>query len=114
MAGYNHATSTYILIALTVVFGLVSGYVVFFGIPPELKKWLQEEALEYMGENKASYMTKAAIDNIPEGDQKELKQARDSIKNMGGGALQNPLGKFAGNKGDDAKGEFDNLTKGFK
>jgi len=28
MAGYNHATSTYILIALTVVFGLVSGYVV--------------------------------------------------------------------------------------
>jgi hypothetical protein len=41
-----------------------------FGIPPEMKSWLQEEALEYMGENKASYLTKAAIDKIPEGDQK--------------------------------------------
>lgn len=41
-----------------------------FGIPPELKRYLQEEALEYMGENKASYLTKAAIDKIPEGDQK--------------------------------------------
>jgi hypothetical protein len=35
-----------------------------------MKKYLQEEALEYMGENKASYMAQAAVDKIPEGDQK--------------------------------------------
>ncbi|KAK5172324.1 uncharacterized protein LTR77_003962 [Saxophila tyrrhenica] len=131
---YNHATSTYILIFLTIIFGLVGGYVMFFGIPPELKSWLQEEALEYMGENKASYLAKAGIDAIPEGDQKvapalfsqfwcrkgrdlsangvmqELKQARNKIKQMGGGALQNPLGKFAGDAGDDMQKDF---TKNF-
>jgi hypothetical protein len=30
---------------------------------------MQETALEYMGENKASYMMKAGIDSLPEADQ---------------------------------------------
>ena len=40
-----------------------------FGIPPSIKKWLQEEALEYMGENKASYMMNKGVDMLPEADQ---------------------------------------------
>lgn len=35
-----------------------------------MKRYLQDEAMEYMGENKASEMAKQAIDKIPEGDQK--------------------------------------------
>lgn len=40
-----------------------------FGIPPSVKSWMQETALDAMGENKASYMMKAGIDQLPEADQ---------------------------------------------
>lgn len=42
------------------------------------------------------------ISKIPEGDQQELKDLKKGVSNLGGGALQNPLGKFAGDTADDA------------
>lgn len=46
-----------------------------FGIPPQLKRQLEEKALETMGENKASYMMKDAIGKVPASDQKVNKQS---------------------------------------
>jgi len=40
-----------------------------FGIPPQLKRQMEEKALETMGENKASYMMKDAIGQMPASDQ---------------------------------------------
>lgn len=37
---------------------LATAYLYFFGIPPELKRKLERQALKTMGENKMSYMTK--------------------------------------------------------
>lgn len=56
-----------------------------FGIPPELKRKMEEKALETMGENKASYLMKDAIGKVPASDQKvhpppypEFSQSRGS------------------------------------
>ena len=46
------------------------------------------------------------ISKIPEGDQKELKDLKKGISNLGGGALQNPLGKMTGDAADDATKPF--------
>ena len=74
---------------------------------------MQETALEYMGENKASYMMKAGIDSLPEADQdvshpslpffmcggvadvssQEIKGIRKNAKNVMGEGMKNPLGK---------------------
>ncbi|KAK3625629.1 hypothetical protein LTR56_015398 [Elasticomyces elasticus] len=97
---------TYILATIAVSMALVAGYITFFGIPPQLKRQMEEKALETMGENKASYMMKDAIGKVPASDQQEIKDVQKGLGNLGGGALQNPLGKFAGNTADDA-------TKGF-
>ena len=40
-----------------------------FGIPPSIKRWIEEEGLQAMGENKASYMAKSMVDKMPEADQ---------------------------------------------
>lgn len=40
-----------------------------FGIPPSIKRWIEEQGLEAMGENKASYLAKSAVDKLPEADQ---------------------------------------------
>lgn len=64
------------------------------GIPPALKRKLEDKALETMGENKASYMMKDAIGKVPEADQKELGEIKEGVGNLGGAALQNPLGKL--------------------
>jgi len=40
-----------------------------FGIPPQMKRQMEEKALETMGENKASYMMKDAIGQMPASDQ---------------------------------------------
>jgi hypothetical protein len=37
--------------------------VYLFGIPPELKRKMERQALQTMGENKLSYMAKGTIDN---------------------------------------------------
>jgi len=49
----------------TVLFSILAGIVAvtaaiiyLFGVPPEVKKQMEEKALETMGENKASYMMK--------------------------------------------------------
>ncbi|KAK3709273.1 hypothetical protein LTR37_011011 [Vermiconidia calcicola] len=111
MANNNSwSISTYILIVLTLIIGAVTAYIFFFGIPPELKKRLQDEAFEQLGENAASNMMKQALDKVPEGDQKELKQARDKLL----GGKNNPLGKFANNAGDDATKDLREGLNSFK
>ena len=65
-----------------------------FGIPPWLKREIEDKALETMGENKASYLTKSYVDKIPASDQKDVKELKKGAGNAAGGALQNPLGGF--------------------
>jgi len=65
-----------------------------FGIPPWLKRELEEKALDTLGENKASYLTKSYVEKIPASDQKDVKELKTGFGNAAGGALQNPLGKF--------------------
>ncbi|KAF2482222.1 hypothetical protein BDY17DRAFT_298161 [Neohortaea acidophila] len=94
--------STILLAIILSSAALLAGYIFLFGIPPSLKRWLEEEVLEKMGENKASYMAKSAVDKLPAADQDEIKGLRSGVKDIMGEGLQNPLGKFAGNLGDDA------------
>lgn len=65
-----------------------------FGIPSWLKREIEDKALETMGENKASYLTKSYVDKIPASDQKDVKELKTGVGNAAGGALQNPLGGF--------------------
>jgi len=65
-----------------------------FGIPPWLKRELEDKALNTMGENKASYMTKSYIGKIPASDQKDVRELKTGVGNAAGGVLQNPLGGF--------------------
>jgi hypothetical protein len=65
-----------------------------FGIPPQLKRDLENKALETMGENKASYLTKSYVEKIPASDQKDVRELKKGVGNAAGGALQNPLGGF--------------------
>lgn len=37
---------------------------------------------------------KSSIDKVPESDQKELNEMKGNVKDLTGGALQNPLGEF--------------------
>ena len=37
-----------------------------------MKRWIEKEALETLGENKASYAMKAAMDQVPDADQEVL------------------------------------------
>jgi hypothetical protein len=46
---------------LTILAGIISMsaiYAYLFGIPPEMKRKMEEQALKTMGENKMSYMVK--------------------------------------------------------
>lgn len=48
----------------TIIAGLaavVAAYIYFFGVPPQMKRAMEEKALETMGENKASYMLKGIL-----------------------------------------------------
>ncbi|KAH7123652.1 hypothetical protein B0J11DRAFT_318241 [Dendryphion nanum] len=77
--------------------------VYFFGIPPELKRKLERQALKTMGENKLSYVAKDQIEKIPASDQEDVKQLKKGLGNTFGGVVKNPVG--------DAGGEFaDTLT----
>jgi hypothetical protein len=49
---------TSLLTGLVVIAGLVGLAVYFFGIPPEVKRKMENAALKTMGENKASFMLK--------------------------------------------------------
>lgn len=85
---------------------------------------MEEKALKTMGENKASYILKGntntsaifskftdsratdQISKVPASDQEDVKELKSGLSNLGGGALQNPLGKFAGDSADDATKDF--------
>jgi hypothetical protein len=51
---------TYFFTAIAGIVGIAAIAIYFFGIPPELKRKMEEKAIETMGENKASYMIKGA------------------------------------------------------
>lgn len=65
-----------------------------FGIPTWLKRDIEDKALNTMGENKASYLTKSYVDKIPASDQKDVNELKKGVGNAAGGVLQNPLGGF--------------------
>ena len=110
---------TIIASTIVVLVAVFVGYIYVVGLSPETKRKLEEKALETMGEvglapflssiykltafqNKASYMTKNTLDKVPDSDQYELKELKGGVSNAAGGALQNPLGKLAGDAADDA------------
>ncbi|KAK0292105.1 hypothetical protein LTR91_000099 [Friedmanniomyces endolithicus] len=112
------STATYLLAVILVAMAAVGGYIAVlvedhradklhsFGIPPQLKRQMEEKALETMGENKASYMMKDAIGQMPASDQQNVKDFQKGLGNIMGGSMQNPLGKFTGNTADDVTKEF--------
>ncbi|KAF1840565.1 uncharacterized protein K460DRAFT_421503 [Cucurbitaria berberidis CBS 394.84] len=82
----------------TILAGLVAlagAYLYFFGLSPETKRKLENQALKTMGENKLSYAAKDQINKIPSSDQEDIKQLKKGISNLAGGAVQNPLGDQA-------------------
>ncbi|KAJ7837195.1 hypothetical protein B0H14DRAFT_3460251 [Mycena olivaceomarginata] len=87
---------------ISIAVALLAAYVYFFGIPPALKREMEERALKTMGENKASYV----INKIPASDQEDVKEVRQGVANLTGGALQNPLGKNAGDAADSLTSPF--------
>ncbi|KJY01050.1 hypothetical protein TI39_contig305g00019 [Zymoseptoria brevis] len=100
------STTTIAFASIFAFASIIAGYVYVFGIPPEMKRKLEKQALQTMGENKASYMMKDTIGKMPESDQKELNDVKNTVSGVTGSALQNPLGDMAGETADDA-------TKGF-
>lgn len=52
------AVSTTIFTVLAGIAAVLAIAIYFFGIPPALKREMEERALKTMGENKASYMLK--------------------------------------------------------
>ncbi|CAN9311063.1 unnamed protein product [Alternaria alternata] len=87
----------------TVLAGLIAlaaGYFYFFGISPEMKRKMENQALKTMGENKMSYMAKDQINKLPTSDQEDVKNLKQGISNLAGGAMQNPIGEQAGETAD--------------
>ncbi|KAF2459808.1 hypothetical protein BDY21DRAFT_178398 [Lineolata rhizophorae] len=101
------STTAIVFSVLAGVIALLAAYVYLFGIPPELKREMQEQALKTMGENKASYIMKDQMDKIPDSDQQDVKELKGGLKNAVGGGLNNPLGKAGGDAADD-------LTRGMR
>lgn len=99
-------TATTVFSVFAGIVAVLSVYVYFFGIPPALKRELEERALKTMGENKASYLVKDQINKVPASDQQDIKDVKKGVSNLAGGSLNNPLGKFAGDSADDATRPF--------
>ncbi|THV83460.1 hypothetical protein D6D29_03871 [Aureobasidium pullulans] len=97
---HRNMTASAYLSVLAAMLALAVGAVYMFGVPPQWKRAMEEKALETMGENKASYLVKDQINSLPATDQKDVNQLKSGVGNLVGGALQNPLGKEAGNVGD--------------
>lgn len=51
-------TATSVLAAFAGIVAAISIAIYFFGIPPEIKRKMEKQALKTMGENKASYLAK--------------------------------------------------------
>ncbi|EME43823.1 hypothetical protein DOTSEDRAFT_131088 [Dothistroma septosporum NZE10] len=100
---------TIILSTIVVLIAIFAGYIYVVGLSPGTKRKMEEKALETMGEashpftltNKASYVTKDMLGKVPDSDQQELKDLKGGLSNAAGGALQNPLGKLAGDVADE-------------
>jgi len=88
------------------IIALLSAAAYVFGIPPELKKAMQKKVLQTMGENKASYLVKDQISQMPESDQKTYNDVKKGLGNGLGGALNNPVGEKTGDFGDDITARF--------
>ncbi|PNS13933.1 hypothetical protein CAC42_1424 [Sphaceloma murrayae] len=99
-------SSTKFFTALAGILAVVAGYVYLFGIPPQWKRAMENKALETMGENKASFMVKNQINKVPASDQQDVKDLKQGLGNLAGGALQNPLGKETGNVADRLTSPF--------
>jgi hypothetical protein len=46
------------------------------------------------------------ISKLPEGDQEDVKNLKKGLGNLGGGAVQNPLGEKGGDIADDLTSPF--------
>lgn len=99
-------TTTSVLTAFAGIVAVISIAVYFFGIPPELKRKMEKQALKTMGENKASYIVKDQISKVPVSDQKDIKNFKKGLGNLAGGALNNPIGEKTGDLGDDLTKDF--------
>ncbi|KAE9974415.1 hypothetical protein EG328_001421 [Venturia inaequalis] len=93
-------TTSAILTGLAGVLAVLGLAVYLFGIPPEMKRKMEKAALKTMGENKASYAMKDQISKIPASDQKDVQDVKNTIGNVGGGAMQNPIGEEGGELAD--------------
>jgi len=98
-------TATSVLTAFTGIVAAISIAIYFFGIPPDLKRKMEKQALKTMGENKASYLVKDQISKMPASDQKDVKDFKKGLGRVGGG-LNNPIGEKIGDLGDDLTKDF--------
>lgn len=57
-------TTAKVLTVLAGIIGVLSLAVYLFGIPPELKRKMERQALKTMGENKMSYMAKGQSNDV--------------------------------------------------
>ncbi|XTI95366.1 hypothetical protein V2W45_1018636 [Cenococcum geophilum] len=99
-------TTTSVLTAFAGIVAAISIAIYFFGIPPELKRKMEKQALKTMGENKASYLVKDQIGKMPASDQKDVKDLKKGLGNVIGGGLNNPIGEKTGDLGDDLTKDF--------
>jgi len=116
---HNMPTTTTIVTSLAGVLAVLALAVYFFGIPPELKRKMEKAALKTMGENKASYMLKGAIEfsslsgrfdstnssidqisKIPASDQEDVKELKKGLSDFAGKGTQNPIGEEGGELAD--------------
>ncbi|KAF2682772.1 hypothetical protein K458DRAFT_54933 [Lentithecium fluviatile CBS 122367] len=93
-------TATKFITIFAGIIGVLALAVYLFGIPPEMKRKLERQALKTMGENKMSYMAKDQISKIPASDQEDVKQLKKGLGNAVGGTMSNPLGEAAGETAD--------------
>ncbi|KAJ9648428.1 hypothetical protein H2199_001283 [Coniosporium tulheliwenetii] len=81
-------TAAAIFTVLAGIVAMLAVAVYFFGIPPELKRKMENEALKTMGENKASYIVKDQINKLPASDQEDIKDLKKGLGNALGGVFR--------------------------
>jgi hypothetical protein len=99
------------------VIGVIALSIYLFGIPPEMKRKMERQALKTMGENKMSYMVKGTpqllctcktstdpppdqISKVPASDQEDVKNLKQGLGNAAGGLMSNPIGEATGETAD--------------